>query len=183
MRVETSDEQLRRLALSAGAITELEVRTLEGALVTIPNARIVDGSVLNIARRPNIRRLMNITITYDTPVAKVQEAVQIVKQILAEPEIAGAFDLVKFPPRVAFDDLNADSLNIRVFYWFHPPDYWQYLEHAQKFNLMLMRAFEQAGIEFAFPTRTLYLAGDPKRQLSLQVLESGRDDRTLPAAQ
>ncbi len=37
MRVETSDEQLRRLALSAGAITELEVRTLEGEILQLVN--------------------------------------------------------------------------------------------------------------------------------------------------
>ena len=35
MRVETSNEQLRRLALSAGAITELEVRTLEGEILQL----------------------------------------------------------------------------------------------------------------------------------------------------
>jgi hypothetical protein len=37
VRVETSDEQLRRLALSAGAITELEVRTLEGEILQLVN--------------------------------------------------------------------------------------------------------------------------------------------------
>ncbi len=152
-----------------------KIRTLDGSLVTIPNAKIVDGSVINIQRRLNLRRCMDITITYDTPTEKIEQAVKLVKDILADPEIAGAFDLEKFPPRVSFNELNADSLNIRVFYWHRPPDYWQYLEHAQKFNLKLMRAFEQAGIEFAFPTRTLYLAGDPKRQLTVELSKPGPD--------
>jgi small-conductance mechanosensitive channel len=148
------------------------VRTLEGELFTVPNAKFVDGSVLNITRRPCIRRVMNVTITYDTPLEKVERAVQIIKGILTEPEIAKVF-VPKFPPRVAFDELNADSLNIKVFYWYAPSsDYWGYLDHAQAFNLRLMREFEKEGIEFAFPTQTLYLAGDAKRSLKI-----GREER------
>lgn len=82
---------------------------------------------------------------------------QIVRNVLSEPGMAAAFDLAKFPPRVAFDELNPDSLNIRVIYWFHPADYWAYLDHAQRFNLKLIRGFAAAGIQFAYPTRTIHL--------------------------
>ncbi len=47
------------------------------------------------------------------------------------------------------------------------------MEHAQQFNLRLFEEFEQAGIEFAFPTQTLYLAGDPKRDLMMKMLNDG----------
>jgi MscS family membrane protein len=106
--------------------------------------------------------------------------VRIIEEILAEPEIASAFhDMTRFPPRVAFNEFNADSLNIQVLYWFYPAsDYWQYLAHAERFNLKLLRAFNEAGIDFAFPTRTLHLANDEKRQLSLRMLEdAGQNGR------
>lgn len=141
------------------------LRTLAGHLVTIPNSDVVSGSIENISRRPNIRRVMDIAIAYDTPPAKVSEAVAIVKRLLSDPPIAAAFDLVRFPPRVAFDAFNADSLNIKVFYWFHPNDWWAYLDHCERLNLRLLEAFAEAGIEFAFPTQTLFLAGDPRRPL------------------
>lgn len=150
-----------------------KLRTLVGHVVTIPNSKIVDGSVENVARRLSIRRLLHVTITYDTSRDKVVQATEIIKSILADPQIASAFDMEKFPPRVAFDEFNADSLNIRIFYWFHPNDYWAYLEHAQRFNLMLLDAFNEAGIDFAFPTRTLHLAGDAKRELSLRLIDGG----------
>ena len=35
MRIETSNDQLRKLAVSAGAVTELEVRTLEREVVQL----------------------------------------------------------------------------------------------------------------------------------------------------
>jgi hypothetical protein len=108
--------------------------------------------------------------------AKVQEAVEIVRGILNSPEIARSFNLTERPPRVYFDELNAESLNIRASYWFTPVDYWAYLEHCQKVNLELLRQFEQAGIELAFPTRTLYLAGDPKRRLRIFDGEEAKVD-------
>ena len=76
-------------------------------------------------------------------------------------------------PRVYFNDLGSTSLNIFVIYWYAPPNYWDYMEHAQQFNLRLFEEFEQAGIEFAFPTQTLYLAGDPKRDLMMKMLNDG----------
>jgi MscS family membrane protein len=141
-----------------------KLRKLSGEIVTIPNSKVVDASVVNVQRRPNIPRIFSLTITYDTPPDKVEQAVLIVRDILAEPEMVAGFDMEKLPPRVYFDALNADSLNIKVFYWFVPAsDGWGYNEHAQKFNLKVLRAFNEAGIEFAFPTQTLFLAQDNNR--------------------
>jgi MscS family membrane protein len=37
----------------------------------------------------------------------------------------------------------------------------------------ITRRFSVEGIDFAFPTRTLHLANDAKRQLKIELLESG----------
>jgi MscS family membrane protein len=156
-----------------------KVRTLTGHLVTIPNANIVSDPVENIARRPYIRRSMDVTITYDTPREKIEQAVEILRSILAEDGIREPIHATingnEYPPRVYFNDYKADSLNIFVIYWFVPPAYWDYMDHAQRLNLRIFEEFEKAGIEFAFPTQTLFLAGDPnpKRRLAIDIL--GRD--------
>ena len=148
----------------------IKIRTLAGHLVTVPNSKIVNEPVEDISLRPSIRRIMNVTITYDTTPDKVREAVAIVKRILEEEGIRepihGRVGNDEFPPRVFFSDLNAASLNIFVIYWFFPAAYWDYMAHAERLNLRLLEEFERAGIEFAFPTQTLYLAGDPRRPLS-----------------
>ncbi len=64
------------------------------------------------------------------------------------------------PPRVFFWDFNADSLDIVVYYWFAPPDWEEYLRFSHDFNMELLRRFNDEGIEFAFPTRTLYVKQD-----------------------
>ncbi|NCC94120.1 MAG: tetratricopeptide repeat protein [Opitutae bacterium] len=98
---------------------------------------------------------------------KVQEALEIAKDVLKDHE--GMHP--DFPPRVFFNEFNTASLNLFVIYWYHPADYWQYMAFSEKVNMELLRRFNEAGIEFAFPTQTLYLAGDPARPLNIGGLE------------
>ncbi|MBK1619054.1 hypothetical protein CKO42_11550 [Lamprobacter modestohalophilus] len=145
------------------------LRTLDGHLVSLPNDEVCTSSIENVAARPNIKRLLNITLTYDTPPEKIQRAIEITRQLLSleedgdrsEEELGRPtnqrihVDDENLPPRVYFSDLNADSLNVLVIYWFSPPDYWAYLEHATWVNLQLIERFNAEGIEFAFPTQTI----------------------------
>ena len=78
------------------------------------------------------------------------------------------------PPRVYFNGFNDCSLNIMVIVWYHPPNYWDFQEWVQHTCLEITRQFAAAGIDFAFPTRTLHLANDAKRQLKLELLKEGK---------
>jgi len=144
-----------------------QIRTLTGHLVTIPNEKLVNSSVENIGERPHIRWLTNIGITYDTPPDKVEKAVQIIGEILDNHE--GMQE--DFPPRVFFNGFNDWSLNIMVVVWYHPPNYWDYQAWQQKTCLEIMRRFEAEDVDFAFPSRTLYMANDDKRQLKLMMIK------------
>ena len=143
------------------------IRTITGHLVTIPNEKLVNSSVENIGERPHIRWLTNIGITYDTPPDKVEKAVQTIRGILENHE--GMKE--DFPPRVFFNGFNDWSLNIMVVVWYHPPNYWDYQAWLQKTCLEIMRRFEAEDIDFAFPSRTIYVANDDKRQLKLKMLK------------
>ena len=58
-----------------------------------------------------------------------------------------------------------------VIAWYHPGNYWDMQEWLQRTCLDILRRFNQEGIDFAFPSRTVYLANDDKRQLKLKMLE------------
>ena len=151
------------------------IRLLSGHLTTVPNDQMANVDVENIGRRPHIRRLTNITITYDTPPDKVEKAVNIIETILdnhegMEPD---------FPPRVYFNEFNSDSLNLLVLYWYHPPDYWSFLEFSQRVNLQIMREFKNEGIQFAFPTSTTYLTQDDDQSLQISLAST----HELPVAE
>jgi MscS family membrane protein len=134
------------------------IRTLDGHLVTIPNNTIANADVVNVGQRPFIRRTSNITVTYDSGPKKTQRAVEIIKEVLSKvPEINSDSER---PPRVYFSDFNDWALNIYMSYWVKPPDYWVYQEVNERVNFEVMKRFEAEGIEFAFPSQTLYLKKD-----------------------
>jgi len=134
------------------------IRTLDGHLVTIPNNTIANATVENVGKRPFIRRTSNLTITYDSGTKKTQQAVEIVKEVLSKvPEINSDSQR---PPRVYFSDFNDWALNIYMSYWVKPADYWTYQEVNERVNFEIMKRFEAKGIEFAFPSQTLYLKKD-----------------------
>lgn len=137
------------------------LRTLEGHQVTLPNGELANKMIQNISRRPYIRRLVNLSLPYDTPPEKVRRALEILRELLTDHE---GFRPA-FPPRVYFNEFASAALNVLVMYWYHPPDYFAYLDYAERLNLEILRRFNAEGIEFAFPTQTLFLAGDPKRPL------------------
>jgi MscS family membrane protein len=63
-----------------------------------------------------------------------------------------------------------------VIYWYHPPAYWDYLEHANWINTQIMERFNTEGIDFAFPTQTLHLAGDKKRPLTVGQRQISKEE-------
>jgi len=143
------------------------IRLLTGHLVTIPNDKVVNSTVENISRRPFIRWKATVAITYDTPADKVEQAVSILKEILEDHEGMEA----KYPPRVYFNGYGDWSLNIMVMAWYHPPNYWDMQEWLMQTCLEILKKFNEAGIQFAFPSSSIYLANDDRRQLKLKMLK------------
>ncbi len=134
------------------------IRTIQGHVVTIPNSTIANSMIENIGKRPYIRRTSNITITYNSGHEKAKRAVEIIKEVLAAtPEVSSNPDR---PPRVYFSDFTDWALSIYMSYWVEPPDYWLYHEVNERVNLEIIKRFEAEGIEFAFPSQTLYLKKD-----------------------
>lgn len=153
------------------------LRRLDGHQVTIPNGELANKPIHNIGRRPYIRRLFNITVTYDTSPEKMREAKEILDAIFSEEkpyheslqkELSSGKN-EEFPPRVYFSDFNDASLGFLCIYWYHPPAYWDYMEYSEWVNMEILKRFNEAGIDFAFPTQTLHLAGDDKRPLQVGV--------------
>lgn len=131
-----------------------QVRTLDGHLVTIPNGELANKSIENVGKRPCIKRSLNIGVTYDTAPAMLARAKDILQELLADHE---GMDPEK-PARIYFSDFKDFSLNIMVIYWYAPPEYWDYMAFSERLNLQILERFNAEGIEFAFPSQTIYMA-------------------------
>jgi MscS family membrane protein len=127
-----------------------QVRNLDGHLVTVPNKAMGNATITNISRRPNIRTLINIGITYDTPTAKVKEALAIVSEVYrSHPMTHDVW--------ISFNRFADFALNIFVVHWWKSTVFKDYLAGFQEMNLELKQKFDEAGIQFAFPTQTVHL--------------------------
>ena len=82
------------------------IRTLSGHLVTIPNGELASQMIENISKRPYIKRTVEIGVTYDTSLDKIEEAKSILSEILSQ----NPHSHKDFPPRIYFKDFNSSSL-------------------------------------------------------------------------
>lgn len=129
------------------------VRNLEGHLITIPNKTMGNGIITNISRRPNIKTVMNFGLTYNTSVAQIRRAVEILTEIFkGHPK---TFDVL-----ITFNTFADSSLNVEVVHWWNDTDHKAYLVGLQQMNLSIKERFDKEGIDLAFPTRTVYLKQD-----------------------
>ncbi len=129
------------------------IRTLEGSLVTIPNARMAEATINNISQRPTIRNLYTIGITYDSGYDKMKKALEILRDIFKNhPSTANHW--------VYFKEFGSHSLNILVIHWCKYLVFEEFLKATEEINMEIMKHFEEKDIEMAFPTQTLYFKGE-----------------------
>jgi MscS family membrane protein len=130
------------------------VRTLDRTIVTIPNGKLADMRTETFAPRDRIRLLANLGLSYGTTAAQMRTVLREVEAALrAHPKI--------WPDAVSvrFTDLRESTLNVEVVAWFQTSDFAEFTAIRQDLLLRFMEIVERAGTGFAFPTRTVLLAG------------------------
>lgn len=129
-------------------IRSTRLRTLEGRLVTIPNAQFSDNAVENITKEPARKITVNLGLTYDTTPENMQLAIDKLKSIASAQE--GLEDNVL----VSFNTWGDFAMGILFIYYIKPGS--DILQIQTNINLEILRQFNEAGLEFAFPTQTIY---------------------------
>ena len=124
-----------------------KLRSLTGHQVSIPNEEMARADIENVGRRPYIRRSAIIELPSDTPSEKIRRALEILREILKNHEGMNE----NLPPRVFLRDVNESSIGIFMTYWYHPPEYWEFLAFSENVTLQMTEQFETEGISFASP--------------------------------
>ncbi len=160
IKLDTFSGIVERVGLRSTAI-----RTLEGHLITIPNKNAAGVPVENVSMRPNIKKIINLGLTYDTPPEKMRRAIEILHKIFDNHEGMAP----ELPPKIDFTEFKDCSLNLQVIVWYHPNDYMKWLDWMTKMNFEILERFNAEGLDFAFPTNTTYLAYDAKRRIGMDI--------------
>ena len=129
-------------------IRSTRIRTLEGRLVTIPNYKIVDSEIENVTAEESRKITLNLGLTYDTTPEAMQEAMEWLKQLPDQiPSMKN--DVV-----VAFNSYGDFSLGFTFIYYIkRRSDIWA---TQTEVNLAILKKFNAEGLNFAFPTQTVY---------------------------
>lgn len=131
-------------------IKTTRIRSISGEQLIFSNKDLTSSRVRNYKRMQNRRIVFSIGVTYDTPIDKLKEIPSLIKQIIDDVDDT-QFD------RAHFFEFADSSLNFEVVYYVLSQDYSVYMNVQQAINFALKEAFDTCGIEFAFPTQTLYL--------------------------
>lgn len=129
-----------------------KIRTLDNALTIIPNSKVADGEIVNVTKAHKRRILETFGVTYDTSDEKLKRAIEIIEEVLnSNSDIYS--DYVVF-----LDTLADSSINIKVSAYVKTNNYVKYLKIKEIILLNVIKRFREEGIDFAFPSRTLYMA-------------------------
>ena len=124
------------------------IRTLEGRIVTIPNCTFTDNSVINVTSQPALKVKINLGLTYDTTEEDMQKAIDILKDIVKNQ------DAITDDYAAGFNGFGDFSLNILFMYYVRPESHW--LNTQTLVNKEVLKRFNEQGLEFAFPTQTIF---------------------------
>jgi len=129
-------------------IRSTRLRTLAGRLVIIPNFKFTDSFVENVTIEPSRKMSLTLGLTYDTTPERVEEAMDILRQI-----IEGRSATIEPNPTIWFESFGDFSLNIKMIYYINKEGHVAHDPGA--IHLEILKRFNAAGLDFAFPTQTL----------------------------
>ncbi len=125
-----------------------KLKTLSGRIVTIPNHKFTDSYIENVTSEPNRKMSLTLGLTYDMTPEDIQKGIDILRDIDEKSKYTEQKCVVYF---ASFGDF---SLNISfTYYIMSKPDYW--FLAPNDLNLEILKRFNEAGLDFAFPTQTI----------------------------
>ena len=133
------------------SLRSTKIRAFDNTLIIIPNNEMANATIKNVSAHKKRRIYEFVDITYDTPPEKVELAVEICRKIVREHSGMEEYQ------QIHFNQFGAHSLKIMLYIFTKTNDWGEYLKIRQEIFLSIFREFNNHGIEFAFPTQTLYL--------------------------
>lgn len=128
------------------------VRSLSGEQLVFGNADLLASRIRNYKRMSERRVAFGFGVVYHTPPQTLESINAIVRRAI-ESQSNVRFD------RCHFFRFGNSSLDFEAVYYINSPDYNAHMDAQQSVHLSIIRAFREQGIEFAFPSQTVYVAG------------------------
>ena len=162
------------------SLRSTRIRTPERTLLSIPNGALATMNVENLTRRDKILFNPTFGVRYETSSDQLRYLLAEVRRMLYEhPKIESE------SARVRFTGLADSSLTLEIFSYVLTADFSEFTAIREDLLLRIMDIVRRSGSDFAFPSRTLYMARDSgldkeKTETAEKQVEQWRKERQLP---
>jgi small-conductance mechanosensitive channel len=130
-------------------IKTTRLKSLSGEQLIFPNGQLLQGQIRNFKRMQERRIVYSIGVTYQTSLEKIKLIPKIISEIIEKQDKARL-------ERTHFKAYGDFSLNFETVYWVEDSDFKVYMDIQENINLAIFERFQKEGIEFAYPTQTIY---------------------------
>ncbi len=131
-------------------IKTTRIESLWGQEIVVSNKDLTSTRINNYKKMQKRRVAFTFGVVYETPSVKLKKILKIMPVIFDKIELAEL-------NRVHFKEFADFSLNFEVVYYVDTGDYNKYMDIQQEINFAIKEAFEKEGIEFAYPTQTVFV--------------------------
>lgn len=128
------------------------VKSLSGEQLIFSNSDLLRSRVRNFKRQQERRVVINFGVLYETPPEKLELIPTIIRQALEGEEKVRL-------ERAHLSGFGDSALNYELVYWVTNPDFNLHMDIQQRFMMKVIRRLAAEGVEFAYPTRKIYLDG------------------------
>jgi len=126
------------------------VRALSGEIIVFSNSDLLGSRIQNYKQMQQRRVVFELGVTYQTPADQVEAIPDMVRDIIEAQENT-RYD------RGHFQSFGPSSLDFQFVFTMLVPDFAAKADTQHAINLAILRRFQAEGIEFAYPTQTLFV--------------------------
>ncbi len=144
------------------------IRAADTTIYKIPNSKLSEAVVNNLARRIYRRYNTTLGIRYDTPPELIEEFIEGIKKVIElHPLTRNYSNYTPYnsaPYNVEFVEYGDSSLNILLNVYFVTKDYGEEMHARHILLLGILVLANNLGVEFAFPSQTLFMELFPEKK-------------------
>ena len=154
---------------AAGIVEQIGIKTtrlrsLDGEQIIMSNTEMTKSTLRNYKKLERRRSVFTLQVVYSTSTEMLRQLPTITKDIISSQELA-TFD------RAHLSDFGSSSINFEIVYFVESREYRKYMDTQHSVLLKIVEAFRERGIEFAYPSQTLYF--DKPDQETKRLYEPG----------
>ncbi|MDU1890351.1 MAG: mechanosensitive ion channel family protein [Dysgonomonas sp.] len=143
-------------------VRSTRMRDYDKRVITFPNYKVADAYVINITMEPMRRVVTKIGLTYNTTPENMNNAMSILRNIPSKVQYVSSNDLI-----ANFSDFTDSALVITFIYFIEKEG--DIGKVTSDVNMEILTSFNQTGLDFAFPTQTVYIENDADESDKLTV--------------